>query len=445
MPNVQLSSQPIVSFAIAGVLFAIGRVIIRRTAEAEGDPWLAKALTVCLILHLISAPLQIWVVDHLYGGVADYNRYDSQGVLLAGGFRHLDFSLAPGHLGGIVADGSVSIVAGVVFAIVGSDQAAAFLVFSWLSFIGIVFFYRAFTLTFSKAGGHRYGYLLFFLPALIFWTSDVSKEALMTFLLGLTAYGCARILARRRGGYWLVLAASVGGMFIRPNMQMLALGGFTIAMIFRPVNSRVQLEGGRRTAGLVFLGALVGVAFFVTLHFLPGQQGSISLSTINYDNSTTGNGGGAGFGSSVSYSANPIFFPKDVYVVLFDPLPINAHGGGEWLDAVENTLVVAVVFASYRHLRILPRAALSRPYVIMCAAYTGAFAYSFAALGNLGLITREATVLLPFFLVLLCVPRGPRHRPPRYVWELPRRVRIARRRAQARRGRAGASGRAVHT
>ena len=126
-------------------------------------------------------------------------------------------------------------------------------------------------------------------------------------------------------------------------------------------------------------------------------------------------------------------------------MPINAHGGGEWLDAVENTVLVAVVFASLRHIRILPRAALARPYVIMCGLYTGAFAYSFAALGNLGLITREATVLLPFFLVLLCVPRGPRHRPPRYVWELPRRVRIARRRAQARRARAGASGRAVHT
>jgi hypothetical protein len=443
MPNGQLSSQPIVAFAIAVVLFALGRVVIRRTSEAEGDPWLIRALTVSLLLHLISAPLEIWVVDHLYSGIADYNRYDSQGVLLAPGFRHLDFSLAPGHLGGIVSDGSVSIVAGVVFAIVGSDQAAAFLVFSWLSFIGIVFFYRAFTLTFSKAGGHRYGYLLFFLPALIFWTSDVSKEALMTFLLGLTAYGCARILARRGGGYWMVLAASVGGFFIRPNMQMLALGGFTIAMIFRPVSSGVQLEGGRRTVGLVFLGALVGVAIFVTIHFLPGTQGSsISLSTINTDNST---GTGAGFGSSVSYSANPIFFPRDVFVVLFDPLPINAHGGGEWLDAVENTLVVGVVFSSFRHLRILPRAALARPYVIMCAIYTAAFAYSFAALGNLGLITREATVLLPFFLVLLCVPRGPRHRPPRYVWELPRRVRIARRRAQARRARAGASGRSVHT
>ena len=122
--------------------------------------------------------------------------------MLASGFRHFDFSLAPANLRGIVGDGAVSIVAGVVFAIIGINQAGAFLVFSFLSFIGIVYFYRAFTLTFSGAGNRRYGYLVFFLPTLLFWTSDVSKEAIMTFLLGLTAYGCARILAHRGRGYY---------------------------------------------------------------------------------------------------------------------------------------------------------------------------------------------------------------------------------------------------
>ena len=210
MPPVQAtSSQPIVALLIAIVLFAIGRVIIRRTVAAEGgDPWLAKALLACLILHLIAAPMQIWVVDHLYGGIADYTRYDTQGAVLSGGFRHFNFSLAPADLRGIDGDGAVSIVAGVIFAIIGVNQAGAFLVMSFLSFIGFVSFYRAFTLTFSGAGSHRYGYLIFFLPPLLFWTSDVSKEAIMTFLLGLTAYGCARILAHKGRGYLVVIAAS---------------------------------------------------------------------------------------------------------------------------------------------------------------------------------------------------------------------------------------------
>lgn len=433
------SSQPILALLIAVALFALGRIIIRRITKAEGgDPWVAKALLACLILHLLAAPMQIWVVDHLYGGIADYTRYDSQGAVLASGFRHFDFSLAPAQLRGIVGDGAVSIVAGAVFTLIGSNQAGAFLVFSFLSFIGFAYFYRAFTLTFSGVGHRRYGYLIFFLPTLVFWTSDVSKEAIMIFLLGLTAFGCAQILAHRgRGSYLLIIACSVGGAFIRPNETLLALGGFTIAMLVRPAKPGAGLQGLRRTVAFVFLGAMTGLAIFVTLHFLPGSS---SLTSLSKGNSGVGNGLGSG---GVAYSANPLYWPKDVFVVLFDPLPFNAHGSGEWLEAAENTLVVAVVLTSLRSLRILPRAALARPYVLMCIFFTGAFCYSFASLGNLGLITREATVTMPFFLVLLCIPRGPRHQPPRYVWELRRRARKARARSAATRPRVARTRRPV--
>lgn len=434
-------SQPFLALLIAVVLFAIGRVFIRRVVKSQGgDPWLAKALLVCLILHLIFAPLQIWVVDHLYGGIADYTRYDSQGTVLAQGFRHFNFSLAPANLRGIVGDGAVSIVAGVVFAIIGANQAGAFLVFSFLSFIGVAYFYRAFTLTFSGAGNRRYGYLVFFLPTLLFWTSDVSKEAIMVFLLGLTAYGCALALAYRGRGYFLIIACSVGGAFIRPNETLLALGGFTVAMLCRPASPKSRFNGPRRTLSVIFLGALTGVAIFVTLHYLPGSSNGLSLTSISKNNSGTGNGFGSG---GIGYSANPLYFPKDVFVVLFDPLPFNAHGAGEYFEALENTLMVGVVLTSLRGLRILPRVCFARPYVLMCLIFTGAFCYSFASLGNLGLITREVVVAVPFFLVVVSIPRGPRRRPPRYVWELRRRDRVARRKALTRRPGARTAGRAV--
>jgi hypothetical protein len=428
---VTVPTNPIATLVIAVALFLIGRVFIRRITEAEGgDAWLAKALMVCLLLHLISAPLQIWVVDHLYGGIADYGRYDAQGAALAKGFRHFDFSLG-NNAQGIVGGGAVSIVAGVVFAIIGTNQAGAFLVLTFLAFIGSVYFYRAFTLTFNGAGKRRYGYLVFFLPTLVFWTSDVSKEAIMTFLLGLTAYGCAGILAHRGfGNYLLIIVCSVGGAFIRPNETLLALGGFTFAMLFRPVNPKVRFEGPRRTVSLVFLGVMVAAAIFVTLHFLPGSSnGSISLTEISKNNSGTGNGLGS---SGIAYSASPIYYPRDVFVVLFDPLPFNAHGTGELVEAAENMVLVGVVLTSLRGLRILPRVAFARPYVMMCIIFTAAFCYSFASLGDLGLISREAVVTVPFFLVVLCIPRGPRDRPPRYVWELRHRERVARRKAMTR-------------
>ena len=48
---------------------------------------------------------------------------------------------------------------------------------------------------------------------------------------------------------------------------------------------------------------------------------------------------------------------------------------------------------------------------MLCTVYTGAFIYTFTALGNLGLIQRERVVILPFLLVLLCTPRAPARRP----------------------------------
>ena len=60
---------------------------------------------------------------------------------------------------------------------------------------------------------------------------------------------------------------------------------------------------------------------------------------------------------------------------------------------------------------------------MMCLVYSVGFIYTFAALGNLGLIERERTLLLPFLLVLVCIPRSPKGQPPRYAWELRRRDR----------------------
>jgi hypothetical protein len=226
----------------------------------------------------------------------------------------------------------------------------------------------------------------------------------------------------------MIVAACAGAVFVRPNEMLLLLGGFTIAMIFRQASPSAKFEPARRTASLVLLATMVGVVMFVTLHFLPGLHGSVNLAQINKNNQ----GPGSGFGSSgVSYSGSPLAYPRDVYVVLFDPLPFNAHSGGERFQALQNTVLVVMLLASLRNLRILPRAAFARPYLIMCLIFVGSFCYFFASLGNLGLIAREASVMVPLYLALLCIPRGPRDRPPRYIWELRRKQRAARRRAVA--------------
>ena len=134
------------------------------------------------------------------------------------------------------------------------------------------------------------------------------------------------------------------------------------------------------------------------------------------------------------YSSSPAYYWRDIYTILFDPLPFNAHGTGQLVAALENSVIVVLILISLRNLRMTVRASFARPYVMMCTIYCILFIYAFAALGNLGLIARERTLLFPFFLVLLCIPRTPRHRTNGYPWELRRKARNRQRRMLARGG-----------
>jgi len=429
-------SNPLGALVVVAVIYGASRPIIRWVADKEQSPWLVRILTISLILHLVAAPAQIYVVDNFYHGVADWVRYDTQGAILAPHFRALNFTLQGANVRGIVNDGSVSIFAGVVMAIVGVNQLATFLVFAWFSFLGSILFYRAFTITFPGVvrGHRRYAYLVFFLPSTLFWTADVSKEAIMTISLGFVAYGCAKVLVRAPGGFRIATVGVAIGALIRPNELLVILGGFAVGLMIRPQGGRDSRSTLKRIGGLLFMGVLLGVSVYLTLHYLKlgSSSGGLNLNQTNANN----NGTGAGFGSSgFQYSSSPLKWPIDAYEVLFNPLPFNAHGSGEYAAALENLVLLGIVISSYRQLRILPRAAFARPYVMMCLIYSIGFIYAFAALGNLGLIYRERVMLLPFLMVLFAIPRTPKGRPAMYEWEYRRKDRAKFRAAVVQRDR----------
>ena len=161
------------------------------------------------------------------------------------------------------------------------------------------------------------------------------------------------------------------------------------------------MAGSAGSSVCVLLGGLLFLSVSVTVRYLHHGLNTTSLQTTNANNAETGFSGG------IPYSSNIATYPRDIYEVLFNPLPFNAHGFGERVAALENTIIAVLILMSLRNLRMVPRAAFARPYVMLCAVYTATFIYAFAALGNLGLIERERTMVLPFLLVLLCIPRDP--------------------------------------
>ena len=324
-------------------------------------------------------------------------------------WRNGHFALAGSGVTGLLGSGATSIASGVVMTLVGPDQLAAFFVGSWLAFVGCLFFYLAFRVTFPRADRRWYAVLVFLFPSLLFWTADVSKEAFMLLGLGLAVYGVALVLQGWRNGYVYLVA---GG-------ALCLVSGRTSSSSWRhhspsrcwsgPCEVASPVLRRRHPLGMaavfVFVAAIVVVSWIEAAHLLHSvsSQGLVnSLNTVASNN----HGTGPGFGSStITYSSNPLWYPRDIYTVLFDPLPFSAHNLTQFAAALENILILLVIlFSLVSRLRHLPRVCMERPYVLMCLFYSAIFLYAFAALGNLGLITRERTLLLPILFVVFAFP-----------------------------------------
>jgi hypothetical protein len=145
----RLHSNAPVALLVAALLILVSIPICRNIAARERDPRLYRLLIAAVVTHLVFSSIQLWVVDHIYHGVTDYTRYINQGAILAKRYRTFNFSNAglnpPVN---VLGQGSVSIAAGVVMAIVGVNKLALFYVFSWFAFLATLGFYRAFCVTF---------------------------------------------------------------------------------------------------------------------------------------------------------------------------------------------------------------------------------------------------------------------------------------------------------
>ena len=307
-------------------LVAIGLPIARRLGRIEGDPRLVTLVMIALFLHLLGSSATIFVDNHVYHGVADFTQYVNRGAIIAKNFRSFHFTTAGSGVRSPVGDGSVTIAAGLIFSIVGTNELATFFVFAFFSWLGTIFFYRAFCITFPEGGHRRYALMLFLLPSLLYWTSDVSKEAVMMLALGVTTLGTARVFVRHPRGYLLIVIGTAMGIFTRPDEFAILFGGFTVALFFRRQTSNQATRAIRRLGTLAFLGVVLGITAVLTAKFLHSNSGGIhSLSGIL--NKAHSNNGAAGLGSTnVPYSSDPLFYPPRPLLRALRPV---AHHGPE--------------------------------------------------------------------------------------------------------------------
>jgi hypothetical protein len=85
-------------------------------------------------------------------------------------------------------------------------------------------------------------------------------------------------------------------------------------------------------------------------------------------------------------------------------LPFRAHGLTQLAESLENVFIVTLFLVSWRRVLSAVRAIRRRPYLLTASLYSVVWIVLFASIGNLGILARERTSLLPLLLVLVSYP-----------------------------------------
>jgi hypothetical protein len=401
---------------IVGLVLLVFAVppIARWVGGLDDDPTISRIVLISGTLKLAAAPLWIYVIDHFYGGIADAWTYNRLGMQVAAQIRHGDFSFQVGKL---IGDGATSIITGLVFAVIGPDTLGGFFVFAFLAFVSMVLFYRAFRTALPDGDYRRYAKVLFFLPSLLFWTSAIGKDALISLGLGVATLGAARILARQHGGFLLLAAGLALTALIRPHVALMLFAGLAVAYPLAKSKNTSPLNPVAKVLGIVVLIAGGLVLGNVTAHFFGLQslnptsvQHALQNNAVNTGVAAQTQVGQFGSSSGASYSLSPLAIPKDIYYVLVRPLPFQAHGLTQLVSSLENLFIVALFITSWRRLAAALGAMRRHPYLLIAALYCLVWTVLFASIGNLGILARERTSMLPLLVVLVswnaAVPDG---------------------------------------
>ena len=389
----------------------LGVALVGRLFQGALQP-AVKPLLWGLPIKAAGAAARYWVGFEAYGGGIDAGAYHEFAIVKSGeiwsGERPV-IDVIPSHTGTEFVDDFTAFV----YTISGGSQLGGFITFSFLAYIGIVFIVRAAAVAIPGLAVKKFAWLCVVFPSIVYWPSSMGKEALVLFGLGIGTYGIAVLLARRQ---WMssIILITIGLGFtalIRPHMAGIwiaaALPAIFLATIFS-MRAGKQDGGHASSVGLVFILIIATAAFGLiasfTLQFLQTPRSTSSGSVTGIFAETALRTSQAGSNYVPPSVASPLQWPYAIARTILRPLPIEARGAAQLVSAVEIMALVAVYSLSWRRLRGLPKALTSQPFVVFAVTAIMLSALAFASFANLGILTRQKTLIFPLLLLLPCLP-----------------------------------------
>ncbi len=379
------------------ILLAITLYGARRLAVIDRNPQVVPLIMGGLCLKLIGSFVRYRVSATVYG-TGDFFDYDRWGRMIGAGLRHGHFITPPGRLAGT---NFMRVLTGLIYFVTPSRLLSGFAVYGWLSFVGLLFFWRAYRVAISPDHDLTYLKWLVLMPSLIYWPSAIGKDAFMLLAAGVAAYGVACLLANRTTAGVIAISAGIGGMvMVRPHFALAVCGGLAFAVLLR----RHHGDFFRTIVSLAFVVALGFVVVHAASSFFGISAFNQSSITKSLNDASAQSGeGGSKFKPVVVTS--PAKFPLAAITVLYRPLPYEAHSPQELLTALEGAALIVLTIRALRRCYRALRLGRQIPYLLYCLGALMVFIVAFSGFSNFGILARERSVIQPLFLVFLSLPR----------------------------------------
>jgi hypothetical protein len=395
----------VASRALLGVVLLVGVMALSLAflsavgTFARIDRQMRRAIVAFFGLKLLMTAISLKATSLVFAGSADAVAYNTSGRTIA-----TDWSLGlPASHGSFPGTGGVDLIVADLYKLTVPNEWLAFTLFAWASAVGTLLLWHGASRSWPERSRKQLGLAMMFLPSILYWTSPISKEAVMMLGSGIFVFALSYVFD---GSHYVAgsLGALLGGavvFVVRPNVTLLLLLSAAVALLV-PWD-RLTTTRPPRTARLAIL-VLIVVALVPVLaanrqllHLHPGQgfvQGS--LNAVQNENNV---GGNSAFATSTPTSI--VGVPWAVVSVLFRPFPWEVRTPLMAVSSAESLfLVVWLVRIGRRWYRGVIRPRLDG-FGVLSAALLVVFCFIYSSLGNFGLLVRERVTVLPFLLILM--------------------------------------------
>ena len=296
------------------------------------------------------------------------------------------------------------------------DLPACHVLFGTLGFIGSLLFVQVLMarIDFKNAAFRRSHLICFWtllcFPNFVAWGRFYGKDSVMFFLTGILVFNVYKVLCARKVRFVNVICVTIVFLImyrLRPHLFAVMLSGLSFALLIKAYKSRTPNMGLRGMYQLVFpvILAVASVVIFAYVVRRVSQKSEVSVEAVQASFMTASRMGAYGGSATdlmekMSDDPTVIFRPGQIALniarLIFSPFPWQIRGWTDILAFVSNLLFFFLLFY-FR--KALNWEGLFQKYLFINILLL-VIILSFMS-GNVGLILREKTILLPFVFLFV--------------------------------------------